>query len=198
MRALQQMSSYPSVSLLLTTTPGHRLNSADAATLDRLAANAKARLAHEEHESAPELLYALDTLLDLARTSPVRQALALFVSEDYWTKIDLEVPVEDRCVIDPTFATRDLVCSLQATPRHNVLLLGAHEARLLSGRGRWLEPAAGQAFPLRRDESSKRGGAQSGTAFLKAVDRALAAELRAHPSPWVIVGSDPVVAQFAG
>ncbi|MEO5744434.1 MAG: hypothetical protein ABIQ53_07575, partial [Terracoccus sp.] len=194
--ALQQMSCYPSVSLLLTTTPGPRLSSTDAATLDQLAAEARARLAQEEQQPAPELFHAVDSLVDLARRTPVRQALALFASEDYWTRIDLDVPVENRCVIDPTFATRDLVRSLHRTPSHIVLLLSAHQATLLHGCGRWLEPAGGPAFPVRRDESSRRHRAKSGTAFLKAVDQALGAHLRAHPSPWVIIGAEPAVAQF--
>ena len=50
--------------------------------------------------------------------------------------VRLPVPVVDRTVVDPSFATRDLVRSLHRTPRHVVLLLSEREARLLDGVGR--------------------------------------------------------------
>jgi hypothetical protein len=54
--------------------------------------------------------------------------------------------VVDRTVMDPTFATRDLVRSLHRTPRHVVLVLTEHEARLFDPSGHDTAPA-GRAVP---------------------------------------------------
>ncbi|MFR9801781.1 hypothetical protein ACL02T_05665 [Pseudonocardia sp. RS010] len=54
---------------------------------------------------------------------PVERGLALFASATRTARFDLPVEVTDRCIIDPTFATRDLVRALHRTPRHVVLLL---------------------------------------------------------------------------
>jgi len=68
---------------------------------------------------APKMLAA-----DVARLAGV----GVFVSAAFCTVVRLPVPVSDRVVIDPTFATRDLVLALHRTPRHVVLALSPHEA----------------------------------------------------------------------
>lgn len=122
----------------------------------------------------------------------------------------VSVQVRDRTVIDPTFATRDLVRSLHRTPRHVVLVLTGKEARLFDGTGGTLLPTVGAAFPLRRpvrDRRRERGGRdRAGRAertadphldrFLRTVDQALGAYLSLHPAPLVLVGASRVVARF--
>lgn len=97
----------------------------------------RGRRAHEAHEPASELIHRLDTFLDLARRTPVSQALALFASEDRGTSVP--------------------------TPSGRVLETTPHQERHRLPKGS--RPALG-------------------------------AHLRAHPSPWVIIGAEPAVAQF--
>jgi hypothetical protein len=117
------------------------------------------------------------------------------------------VPVQDRAVVDPTFATRDLVRSLHRTPRHVVLVLTDREARLFDGIDDHLLPTIRSAFPLTSGTRGARGvgrrpqrtgdhSSESKEAFLRSVDRALGTYLRLHPAPLVIVGARRTLARF--
>ncbi|MCY7366219.1 MAG: hypothetical protein LH469_13035, partial [Frankiaceae bacterium] len=116
----------------------------------------------------------------------------------------LPVTVRERVVVDPSFATRDLVRSLHRTPRHAVLVLSSREARLFEGAGDQLRPARTSAFPLRDARQRKGDGARADrdekdtAAFFRTVDRALATYLRLHPAPLVLAGSKRVLAAFTG
>jgi hypothetical protein len=96
-------------------------------------------------------------------------------------------------VIDPTFATRDLVRAMHRTPRHVVLLLAADQARLLDGvSGSLVEVTAG--FP--RVDPDHRPGTPARTRFLRAVDDALGAYRRLHPAPLVLAAAQPTLSAF--
>ncbi|MCX2951399.1 hypothetical protein [Lentzea sp. NEAU-D7] len=196
--ALQAVRAYPSISLLACTRPGAVMHPGDVATLRTLAAQARNRLDAEHVPNARPLLDALDTMIREAAGRPADRAVALFVSAAHSRRVDLPVPVVDRCVIDPTFATRDLVRALQHTPRHTVLLLSADHARLLHGHGTVLVPAPGSAFPARRrsDGDHTGRGAERPIEFLRRVDRVLGAALRLYPMPLVLVAAEPTSGNF--
>ncbi|MFN8080746.1 MAG: hypothetical protein U0Q19_14420 [Kineosporiaceae bacterium] len=207
--ALQSATGHPCVSLLLTTTPAPRMLGEDAARLQGLLREAERRLV--EAEALPgvrsTVLNPLRELVEGACRGPAGEALAIFASAAVHSVVHLDLPVVDRVVVDPTFATRDLVRSLHRTPRHVVLALSAHEARLFDGIGARLHPAQTRAFPLTAEQDERgrgRGGPRSGRpagaeerkAFLRQVDRALGAYLRIHPAPLVLVGTERVVGDF--
>lgn len=185
--------AYPSVSLLLTTRPGPRLRPEDEVTAHELAAEARRRLAAEG--PAGPVLAVLDAVLAAASTGPVGHGLALFASAGVARRVDLPVAVVDRCVVDPTFATRDLVRALHRTPRHVVLRLSAGRAVLFDGAAGQLAPAVGAAFP-RVDRSRGRRPATGRAEFHREVDRALGAYLRLHPAPLVLAGEEPALSAF--
>lgn len=196
--ALQGHRADPSVSLLLTTRPGPELDPLDRARLRGLAEQARHRLAaHPEYEDAPgnriyELQDALDALAERVR-GPVDQSLALFCSAVCIARFDLPVEVVDRCVIDPTFATRDLIRALHRTPRHVVLLLAPDQARLRDGAGGVLSTVR-HGFP--RHDRSHRRGTPARESFLREVDQALGAYRRLHPAPLVVAADPPTLAAF--
>jgi hypothetical protein len=184
------------VSLLLTTRPGPELDHTDRARLRAPAAQARDRLrAHPEHgrtDRITDLLAALDGLVEDVR-GPVDRAIALFASPVRLARFDLPVEVRDRCVIDPTFATRDLVRALHRTPRHVVLLLAADRARLLDAARGALAPVT-HGFP--RTDPGHQRGAPARESFLREVDRSLGAYLRLHPAPLVIAAAQPTLSTF--
>jgi hypothetical protein len=190
--AIQDYRAYPSVTLLLSTRPGPTLDPADAARLDTLVAEARTRLAAEQSDEAASVLRALETL-STALPGPVERAVALFVSTAQTSRVDLPVEVVDRTVVDPTFATRDLVRALHRTPRHVVLLLGPGQARLLDGAGEVLVPANAR-FPL--TDPQHRPGEQARLRFLQSVDDALGAYLLLHPAPLILAGTQPTLSAF--
>jgi hypothetical protein len=190
--SLQGYRAYPSVSLLLNTRPGPQLAADDRARLDTLVRQARRRLVREAMPGARLLADHLAEAVENLN-APVDRALALFASAACTARVDLPVEVVDRCVVDPTFATRDLVRGLHRTPRHVVLLLAADEARLLDGAGGSLvEITAG--FP--RTDPDHRPGTPARPRFLRAVDAALSAYRRLHPSPLIVAAAQPTLSSF--
>lgn len=194
---LQAVRSYPSVSLLATTTPAPRMTPDDARTLRALAAQAAERLRSDRSPRTVEVLEQLDRTVVRALSGPTGRAIAVYVNAGMQKVLPLPVPVTERAVVDPTFATRDLVRGLHRTPRHVVLVLAEREARLFDGIGDRLRRPAQSAFPVVAAEPDGRGDpASRTTAFLRDVDRALGTYLRLHPAPLVVVGVARTVAEF--
>ena len=202
---LQVVRCYPAVSLLMNTTPSPALTGPEAVRLNQLLAQATRRL-HEEGPGgdAAAALANLERLVDDAVGGPTSNALALYAGPRTALAVRLPVEVRERVVVDPTFATRDLVRSLHRTPRHAVLVLSSREARLFEGAGDQLRPARTSTFPLRDPRQRQNDGARADredkdtAAFFRTVDRALATYLRLHPAPLVLAGSKRALASFTG
>lgn len=202
---LQSVRCYPAVSLLMNTTPAPALTGADAVRLTQLLAQAVRRVhAEGPDEDAAAAMANLEQLVDDAVGGPTGTALALYAGPHTALTLRLPVEVRERVVVDPTFATRDLVRSLHRTPRHAVLVLSSREARLFEGAGNQLRPARTSAFPLRDPRQRQHDGAradkqdQDTAAFFRTVDRALATYLRLHPAPLVLAGSKRALATYTG
>lgn len=210
---LQTLEGYPAVSLLMSTTPAARMLPGDAARLAALARQAEARLKSEALPGARGTeLAELAELVSTVGRGPATAAVGVFVSAAMSTVVHLPVPVHDRVVIDPTFATRDLVRALHRTPRHVVLAVSMNEARLFDGLGEDLHPAPVRSFPRKAPWTASApspgptqqvGGRrqrhsqpQQRRSFLQDVDRALGAYLRLHPAPLVLVGAERVLTEF--
>ncbi len=202
---LQAIRSYPAVSVLMSTTPASQMLPEDAERLLGMAREAEARL---KSEALPGIrgtvLRPLADLVQEAGSGPATEAIAIFASAATRAVVHLNVLVADRVVVDPTFATRDLVRALHRTPRHVVLTLSQHEARLFEGVADELRPAPGRSFPRRAAgvDATQRGErgmrVQERRSFYRQVDRALGAYLRVHPAPIVLVGAERELAEFRG
>ena len=200
---LQAVTDYPAVSVLVSTTPAPVMTPADAAQVRGRVAEAVARLSREDlGPDADRVVDALEGLAERAAQAPTSAGLALFASTEVSMRVPLPVAVKDRVVVDPTFATRDLVRALHRTPRHVVLVLNSGEARLFTGAGEVLRPVSRGPFPLTNERPRRPSGARTtakdadAAAFLREVDAALGTHLRLHPAPLVLVGPDRVLAQF--
>nr|WP_239523688.1 hypothetical protein [Geodermatophilus normandii] len=159
----------------------------DARRLHHLATAAAERLAGDRAPAS--LAAALAETVDGARHGATGAGIAVFVNSVVRQVVRLPVPVPDRVIVDPTFATRDLVRALHRTPRHVVLLLSGREARLLEGVADDLRPPPRSAFPLVVGDEAPDG-------FLRRVDRALGTYLRLHPAPLVLLGGERTLARF--
>lgn len=206
--ALQAVHEYPAISVLCSTDTAPAMSTVAAARLEQLVDDATRRLRSEfGGPVAASLADDLRHLVDDAKERPTRAAVALYVSSRHISAWSLPQPVVDRAVVDPTFATRDLVRSLHRTPRHVVLVLTEREARLFDGAGDTLLPPFGGPFPLidrtpRRHTRTGGGPAKGGDqdrraeTFLRTVDRALGTYLSLHPAPLVLVGASRTLTRF--
>ena len=191
--ALQSMTSYPSVSVLMPTEPGvweREQRQRLAGLRDEVAR----RLRSEGLYGVDGMLAELDRLVGMAGQVPVDRGLALFVNESHSQLLVLPVDVRERTVVDPTFATRDLVRALHRTPRHVVLALSAREARLFEGHGTDLQPVAGSTFPL--SATGPGEDRDPDDRFLRRVDQGLGTHLRLRPAPVVVVAAEPTLSRF--
>jgi len=206
---LQAVEDYPAVSVLCSAEAAPTMSRAAAGRLSRLVAEAGQRLRSElDSAQARELEQSLEALSQDAMARPTRGAVALYVSSAHRSAWGLPMTVVDRIVIDPTFATRDLVRSLHRTPRHVVLVLTEREARLFDAVADTMLPPPSGPFPLvstgsrpgRPGRVSARPRATAvevdGDAFLRTVDRALGTYLRLHPAPLVLVGAQRTLTRF--
>lgn len=206
--ALQAVHEYPAISILCSTEDAPVMSTTAVARLEQLVDDATRRIRAEfGGQVAQSLRDDLLHLVDDVRQRPTRAAVALYVSTRHVSAWGLPQVVNDRAVVDPTFATRDLVRSLHRTPRHVVLVLTEREARLFDGAGDTLLPPFGGPFPLedrgpRRHARPARGPAKGRDhdarteTFLRTVDRALGTYLRLHPAPLVLVGAERTLASF--
>ncbi|GAA5034794.1 hypothetical protein GCM10023258_35960 [Terrabacter aeriphilus] len=198
--ALQSVRDYPAVSVLCSTEAAPTMRTTDLERLEALVEDAVRRV-HDEFgaEVSGVARDELGRLVDDARRRPTRAAVALFVGGLHASAWSLPEAVVDRAVVDPTFATRDLVRTLHRTPRHVVLVLTEHEARLFDGVGDSMTPALGTPFPLvaGRERRGRTAVADRRTdAFFRTVDRSLGTYLRVHPAPLVLVGATRTLARF--
>lgn len=199
--ALQSVVDYPSVSVLCSTTPAGRLGPRDADRLRRLVDSAVRRLSAElEPAESEPVADRLQTLLIEALDGPADRAVALFVGWGTARLHHLPVDVTDRVVVDPTFATRDLVRALHRRPRHLVLVLAAGAARLLESDGITLRDVGRTTFT---PDGAGARGVRSGRrpdvrTALREADRALGAVIGRRPAPVVVVGVSRLVAEFLG
>ena len=87
-------------------------------------------------------------LVDRVDWKHTLEGLALFASRDVATAVHASVPREARVVIDATFATRDLVFSLNRSPRYRVLVLTEKPTRLFDATTNVLTEYTDKPFPM--------------------------------------------------
>lgn len=112
---------------------------------NRLLESADKRVAANLIERIKELETSIDHTLNL-------ESLILFVNEDVSEFIRLPMKVEDRVIIDKTFAIRDLMRSMHINSRYYVLVLGQDEARLIEAYDDKVIKEVGKPFPFKNQQ----------------------------------------------
>ena len=194
---LAATSGYPCVSVLMPTTPGERMSEGDIARLATLVGEVRKSLGSLGLLSGSRLLADLEELAARAGSAPTGRGLALYVSRAVQRLISVPVPVEERAVIEPTFATRDLVRALHMTPPHLLVTLVSGRATIHRAQGGTLLPAS-RIVAARTDRAKQAdtGVTRSTEAFLREIDHALAEARRAFPGPLVLAGTAALIDTF--
>ncbi len=180
---LQRRRAYPSITLLMNTTPRRAMSPAELSTAHDLAARARRRLDGDvDVELAARLDQDLLGLIDAESRSEVSsRAVALCVSPEYLAAVRLGREVDERVVIDDTFATRDLVADLNRTALYRVVTISEGRVRLFVGdRHRLVEERTG-IWPMVR-------AAESATTWGRQLSHNLAIENASSPLPTVVAG----------
>lgn len=197
------------LSILMTTTPAEVMVPGDRATLQGLTLDALRRLDEEpDLTAAAQTRAALAATISRAQTGPTDRGLAILVSPKGAHLLHLRVAPRDRVVLDPTFATRDLIRSAAEDPAFLTLVIDGRAARLLHYDQRYSRPVLGHDFPMIRPENSRRGPTPGDSsdrarleltrAFLREVDSRLAARIEELRLPVVLVASERTSAEFLG
>ncbi len=210
LKRLQAHRDYPSVSLLAPTSRTAPANQKDRIVVKNLLTKGLERLHGEfSKREVAALVQNLNKLVDKVDWEHALDGLALFASKDSATAIQLPFKVRPRVVIDETFATRDLVYTLNRAPRYRVLVLSEKPTRLFEALTNVLTEDTQKPFPM---VHKGPGGAtrlpggqginrsavrdESHREFFRKVDVALAAIQKEDPLPVVVVGVDRYLAFF--
>ena len=209
---LQARRGYPLVSVLMSTTPGRPITPAERARLDALVQRARERVALEFDAAMTDAVIApLEALVESAAASPAADGLALFSGAGYVHGFRLSSPVDNRVVVDETFATRDIVRLLTRQPPCRVLVLGGGTARLFVTTGPFIHEVQDDRFPIVSSETEtvdddRRGHLHQAErthrrtsrwdGFLRQVDHALNADPSTRALPLVIAATEPMTSRF--
>ncbi|MCP2338577.1 baeRF3 domain-containing protein [Actinomadura rupiterrae] len=158
---LRKPRSYPAVSVLMPTHRTTPDNKQDPIRLRNLLAEVKRRLKDDpevpNHEA--DALYAtLEEAADGVDLTYAAEGLVLFAApggEVHTFKIDQTV--DERVVLDTTFATRDLVAAYTRRTRYWMLVLSDRVNRLWDGRGDGITEIRRDGFPMFPEPNDEEG-----------------------------------------
>jgi len=149
LKELKNIISENCVTIILNTHRTSPDNNKDSLTLKNLIKEAEVRLFAEENKR--EAKHLVERLKDLALKIDHKhnlESLILFVNEDIAEYTRLPITVEDRVVIDTTFATRDLIRALHLETHYYVLVLSQQKVRLIEAFNDKVVKEIGNPFPI--------------------------------------------------
>jgi hypothetical protein len=210
LKRLQGQQDYPSLSLLAPTHRTAPASQKDRVVVKNLATEGLKRLEGEfKKREVSALVQNLNKLIDRVDWEHAIEGLALFASRDVATSVSLPFRPKARVVIDETFATRDLVYSLNRAPRYRVLVLTEKPTRLFDATTNVLTEYTDKPFPMVHKgpggASKLPGGPgvnrsavrdEAHRQFFRKVDEALAAVQKEDHVPVVVVGVDRYLAFY--
>ncbi|MEO9021375.1 MAG: hypothetical protein ABI237_05310 [Ginsengibacter sp.] len=129
---LKNIASDCCVTIILQTHRTTPDNEKDPILLKNLIKEVESRL-RADHEKAfvNNLMVRINTLAGGINHKHNKESLVLFVNENIAEYVRLPITVENRVVIDKTFATRDLVRTLHSESSYYILVLSRDKARLI-------------------------------------------------------------------
>ena len=129
--SIQEPREYPAVSVILAAA-GPTFSAADRARGEELVSEAAHRLAYEFGPSVvAEIVDPLRRALAELVGARVDGGVALLRATDEMYAFRLAITPTERVVVDPTFATRDLVRSVAESQPYGVIVLAKDRARLI-------------------------------------------------------------------
>lgn len=164
-KELKDIVSDNCITILLNTHRTRPDNEKDALTLKNLIKEAEERL--QNIAGKPETLMLVERLKELAASidhNQNQESLVLFVNEQVAKYTRLAIRVEQRVIVDHSFATRDLVRAYHLESNYFVLVLSQQRVRLLEALNDKLVAEVKQGFPIEKEKFYPSGKADLSTA----------------------------------
>lgn len=152
---LMSQKDYPCLSIILPTHRTAPQNKQDSIRLKNLLKEAERRLSDKfTSKEASLLIERLNSLAETIDHNHTLDGLAFFVNKNIAVKYDIPFSVKEQLVIDDTFATRNLVYTLNRSPKYWVLVLSEKPTRLFEGVRDNLVEVVNENFPLYFQETT--------------------------------------------
>lgn len=208
---LQDKSHDPSVSILLPiyTDSAEDRHQTPIRLKNGLRAAEDQLLEQHERRDIEPILARLEQLSNEVDTRQRAQGLALFANKNYGKIFYLPVAVEERTVVNNSFATRDLVVAFARSPRYRVLSLTEKSAHLYEGERDQLRELEKGDFPVTREipgvevEVAGKFGTEptrqhdgEEREYFNRVERALESIAANDPLPLALAGVERTIAYF--
>lgn len=149
LKKVKDITSRYCVTILLNTHRTIPDNEKDPIVLKNLVKEAQTRLLKEKDQNAVKnVINKMEALAGSIDHRHNLESLVLFVNEDMAEYIRLPISVEERVVLDDTFATRDIFRAIHMEKGYYVLVLSRDKARLIEAfNDKVIEEVSGD-FPV--------------------------------------------------
>jgi hypothetical protein len=196
LKQLKDIISESCVTIIFNTHRTHPNNQNDPIALKNLVKEAAQRLLEDKSKrDAKILIEKLERIEAEIDHNYNLDSLIIFVNEDVAEFIRLPIAVEDRVVIDHTFATRDLVRAMHLETNYYILILSQQKVRLIEAfNDQFVEEVHGD-FPMENTDLFSTSAVQQSNAskqtslvaeFFNRVDKALNEARKGNPLPVLI------------
>lgn len=146
---LKNIISENCITIILNTHRTKPENQKDALVLKNLIKETENRLFETlDKRQAQQLITRLNDLEKTIDHSLNQESLVLFVNDSVAEFVRLPISVEDRVIIDNTFATRDLIRAIHLQTSYYVLVLSQQKVRLLEAFNDQLIMEINEPFPI--------------------------------------------------
>ncbi len=199
----------PCVSLYLPFEPKMSLTTELEYQLKRAVAKIeKELLAGYTAQNVAEIMIRLRTLVAGLDFNTHKKSIAIFVSASVEKVYYLDMLLEEKLIIDDSFAIRDLVYSKKETLQYLVLVLSSKQSRIYFGNDRQLTRIVSdipEHMAAYRNDIPSRVSNFSDPAkrkevmldkFLHHIDEGLSLLIKAYPFPLFVMGTTRIIGHF--
>jgi hypothetical protein len=183
------------ISIMMNTHRTKPDNQNDPVLLKNMVKEAEEKLlAQYDKKFALPIIEKVKKIADSVNHNFNLESLVIYASSDFADFTRLPVKVENRVMVDNTFATRDLVRSMHQESSYYVLVFSRQQARLIVAYNDTVVEENSQSFPLENDLyttsksklSMKQGTDNLYEEFFNRVDKVLNEIIKNHPLPVIL------------